>query len=325
MAKKIIFVIVLLVVLAGCKLRTGPTEKTEGELITPTEAEIHKGFQGLTMEFLKGQPGDSMWEKTEFPITVKVNNGGAHDIQRGILTVVGNLYFSTDPDLQFNLEGKSKFNPEGGFSFEKFTARTVEVDEDKTDTFFVLACYSYKTYASSTICINPRVMEIDTTEEGECKVGSISLPGGQGGPLAVTQVDEFIVPVGEGVLRLNLKIHVSDKGGGRIVAVNSYMKGCGGQILTPKEVGEVKVESIQFSNYRLGIEQEHAIICPNLEDNKFRLNPEGQFIIECWADLDSEAIGTAAYTTPLVTELSYGYTQLSEPKTITIKNSPIGR
>lgn len=301
---------------------TGVTERKEGELITPTEAEIHKGFKGLSMEFVKGQPSDSVWEDSEFPITLKIKNEGAYDIQRGLIAVTGDLYFSTVPDLAFSLEGKSEFNPEGEFSFEKFPATTVWVDEDKTDSFFVIACYPYKTYASATICINPRILETGVIE-GECVVGSVLLPNGQGAPIAVMQVEEQIIPAGEGIMRLNLKIHVADKGGGKAVAAGSYRKDCGGLALAPHEVGEIMVSNIQFSNYRLAKDYEYEIICPNLKDNKFRLDSNGEFVIECFADIDLEVVGSVAFTTPLVTELSYGYTQLSEPKTIIIRNSPL--
>ena len=316
----LVIIFVLLSVFSGCRL-FGPTDKTKGELITPAEAEIHKGIKGISMEFLQGQPPSSVWEKTEFPITVKIKNEGAEDIQRGLLAITGNLYFSTVRDVPFSLEGKSQFNPEGEFSFEKFSAVASDVDEDKKDSFRVVACYQYRTYASATICINPRIIDEGTAREGECKVGSVSLAGGQGAPITITQVDETIIPRGDDELRLNLKIHVADKGGGRAVSYGSYMKDCGAIPLLVQEIGQIQVSDIRFSNYRLAKDFEYAIRCPNLDDNRFWFNPDGTFVIDCYADLDPAVMGSVSFTTPLTVELRYGYSQISEPKTITIRNS----
>lgn len=321
MDKKIIFIIFVVLFITGCNIRTGPTDKTDGELIRPIEVQIHKGTKGLDLEFVKGQPPTNVWEGEAFPITLQLKNKGAYAIQRGLLAITGNLYFGVDIDVQFELEGKSEFNPEGEFSFEKFSATAGFVDDDKTDSFFVIACYEYKTFASATLCINPRVMEIDNEiPRGECRVGTVSVSGGQGAPIAVTKIEEEILPMGQDALRLNLKIAVSNRGGGKVVNVGAYDKDCRGIALAAEEIGLVQVDEIRFSNYRLGSEQ-FPIKCPNLKDNSFTLDSSGQFTIECYADMDPEIIGSVAFTTPLLTELSYGYTQLSGSKSITIKNT----
>jgi hypothetical protein len=330
--KKISYCLTALVLIslifAGC-YKFGPTDKTRGELIKPYEAEFHKGFDGLAMEFVKGQPPSSVWENTEFPITIRIQNRGAYDIFNGRLKITGNLYFAPEPEreisLAFNLEGKSEFNPEGSFSFERYLATAGTVDMDKTDSFYILACYPYKTFASAEICINPRMLEGDESNElrGECNVGSVSLPSGQGAPVSVTSVDEEMIPVGDDIFRLNLKIKVVNKGSGKVVSPdsNAYEKDCIGSPLLLQEVGEIRVDYMGFGEYRLGGSQ-HSIICNNIYGSKFRLNPSGEFILDCFADLDPGFIGSAAFTTPLTVELSYGYSQLSEMKSITIKNSP---
>jgi len=321
----ITLIIIITLLLTGCNLikKTGPTDKTKGELITPTEAQIHKGTKGLTIEFVKGQPPASTWENIEFPIIVRIQNEGAHDIQRGLLAITGGLYFIADQKINFGLEGKSEFNPEGGFSFEKFPATTGTVESDKTDTFFVIACYEYKTYGSATICINPRIMEEDNLPRGECKTGTVTLSGGQGAPIAVTKIEQEIIPIGENTLKMNLKIHVSNQGGGKAITKerDAYMKDCTGQPLTTDELGKITVDQIMFSNYRLGSIQA-GITCINLkEDKTFVLDKTGQYIIDCYAEMDPASIGSAAFTTPLLIELSYGYSQTSSSKSITIKNT----
>ncbi|MBW2992430.1 hypothetical protein KY345_04400 [Candidatus Woesearchaeota archaeon] len=330
MDKKIIFVIlvVCLLIFTGCdiiKRRIGPTEKEEGELVTPKEAEYHKGFKGVEVEFVKGQPPTNVWENTDFPITLKIQNKGAYDIDIGLLAITGNLYFIADEAQQgisFELEGKSQFNPEGEFGFEKFSATAGTVEDDTTDSFFVVACYPYKTYASATICINPRVLEIDKAPEGECEVKTISLSGGQGAPVAVTKVEEEITPMGPDVLKLSLKIYVSNKGGGKVVSTerNVYENGCRGGPIGVEDIGLINVDDIRFSGYRLG-GGEYIIECPNLKGNKFRLDSSGEFIIECFANLDLLTIGSVAFTTPLLVELGYGYNQITGPQSITVKNT----
>ena len=314
----------MMLLLTGCNLlnRTGPTDKDKGELVSPIEAQIHKGTEGLRMEFVQGQPPINTWENTDFPITVRIQNEGAYDIQRGALAITGELYFISDEPLYFDLEGKSQFNPEGGFSFEKFSATSGTVEEDKTDSFYVVACYDYETDASATICINPRVMETDNKiERGECITGIVTVGGGQGAPVAVTSIEQEILPIGQDMLRMNLKIHVSNLGRGKVVSKeqDAYMKECTGQTPDQKDSGKIRVDNIQFSNYRLG-NTEAAINCPNLKENMITLN-NGQFTIECYADMDTEIIGSVAFTTPLLVEMSYGYTQISTSKSIKIKNT----
>jgi len=319
MNKLVVFVIVAasLLMLTGCG-RFGPTDKTKGELVT--QVDIHKGVKGLTMEFVKGQPASTIWEGTGFPITLQLKNEGAYNIQRGMLAITGNLYFTTDPNLQFSLEGKSEFNPEGEFSFEKFDATTLLVDGDKTDSFFVMACYPYKTYASATICINPRIIEEEKRTE-ECSIGTVSLSGGQGAPVSVTSVEEEMIPIGDGLFRLNIKINIANNGGGRVSAydLNTYEKDCIGLALKPEEFGLINVEGISFSSYSLN-SGEFPIKCQNAPGNKFKLDSTGKYKLECYAKIDSEFMGSAAFTTPLTVELAYGYSQLSESKTITIKD-----
>lgn len=328
MDKKIIFVLFVIgmLFLSGCDLlrrRTGPTDKTKGELVTPKEVSYHKGFKGLEMEFVKGQPGESAWEAKDFPITLKVHNKGAYPIQAGILTVTGNLYFITDRrdiGISFDLEGKSEFNPEGEFSYEKFFAKADTIDEDKIDTFTVVACYPYKTYGSATICINPRLLEFDEGPKGECEVGTITLTGGQGAPVAITSIEEEIAPIDEEQLKLSLNIHVSNKGGGKVIARNIYKSDCGGEPLLPEQIGKIEVSDIRFSNYRLD-SLSYPIECPNLKDKSFKLDSSGRFTIECFANLDPDVIGSVAFTTPLLVELNYGYSQISDPKIIKIKKT----
>jgi hypothetical protein len=320
--------VLLIVILSGCN-KFGPTDKTKGELITPSQAELHKGTEGLSMEFVKGQPPSGVWEGESFPITVKIQNNGAYNIQNGRMKMTGNLYFvpefESDISSSFDLEGKSQFNPEGEFSFEKYQATAGTVDEDKTDSFFIVACYPYKTIASASICINPRVIsaEDSAAPSGECKSGSISLSGGQGAPVAVTSIDEELTPLGENEIRLILKIHISNLGKGKVVKNDAYSNDCEGVALLPDDAGVINVRSVSFSSYRLD-SNEYSVKCQNLKsDNTFALDPSGKFTLECYADLDLGFIGATAFTTPLNVELDYGYSQLSESKSIIIKNSDI--
>jgi hypothetical protein len=322
-----VLVIILMLIISGCRI-FGPTDKTKGEVLSPYEAEIHKGLGGLEMTFIKGQPPTSVWEKTNFPITIRIQNRGAYDIQNGRMAITGNLYFvpqeNTELSLAFDLVGKSLFNPEGGFSFEEYQATAGEVGADKTDSFFIVACYPYETFASATICINPRVIEIEeSAPPRECIVAPIALVGGQGAPVAVTGIDEEIIHIGENKIRLALKISISNAGKGKVVKTDSYDKDCEKMALSMGEVGVIEVKDIQFSSYRLGSE-DYSIKCQNLNsDRTFTLDASGKFTLECYADMDLAYIGASAFTTPLTIDLSYGYSQLSDSKSLKIKNSLI--
>lgn len=318
-----------ILVISGCRF-FGPTDKTKGELMNPYEAEVHIGTEGLAVSFIKGQPPSNVWEGTDFPITIKIQNRGAYDIQNGRLAITGNLYFvpqeGEELSLAFDLAGKSLFNPDGEFAFEEYQATAGTVDMDKTDSFFIVACYPYRTFASATICINPRVIDIeDSAPRRECDIVPLSLVGGQGAPVAVTGVNEEIVHLGENMIRLVLKISVSNAAKGKVVKSSAYEKDCSRMALVPDEVGVIEINNIAFSSYRLGSEtDEYSIKCQNLRsDRTFTLDSSGKFTLECYADIDLGFIGATAFTTPLTVELSYGYSELSEKRSLTIKNSPI--
>ena len=85
MNKKTILIIgiLFLLVVAGCE---GGTKK-EQRLIT--DVDLRKGTDGLTMEFVKNAPPESVFEDTVFPIAVRLHNEGAEDIKESGKLVFG--------------------------------------------------------------------------------------------------------------------------------------------------------------------------------------------------------------------------------------------
>ena len=72
-----------MLVVAGCE---GGTKKEQRPI---TDVDLRKGTDGLTMEFVKNAPPESVFEDTVFPIAVRLHNEGAEDIKESGKLVFG--------------------------------------------------------------------------------------------------------------------------------------------------------------------------------------------------------------------------------------------
>lgn len=82
MSKKIILAIgiLFLLVIAGCEGGNvfGKRQKNERPM---TDADVRKGISGLTMQFVKNAPPENVFEESGFPVSLKLKNEGASDIE----------------------------------------------------------------------------------------------------------------------------------------------------------------------------------------------------------------------------------------------------
>ncbi|MBW2993749.1 hypothetical protein KY317_04205 [Candidatus Woesearchaeota archaeon] len=278
MKKLIMFAcLVIVLVSSGCMQRraTGPIEIID----------YHKGTSGLVMNFIKGLPPDEIWKENEFVIGLELRNLGAEDIKNSVVRITG-----FDPDYiemmekekVITLAGKSPGYPEGDYMIMNFHGRNIyfaEGDEEEPVGFTASAEYEYSTYASQVMCINPDTFKISKTTD-VCEVKPAVFSGGQGAPVAITQIEEIITPRDDD-LKVEFIIYVSNKGNGEII-------------------GDVFVDSARLSEQELKCNTE-----------KFRLDGRKEKKIHCSAIVKK---GVGARKVPLTASLSYKYKIILDKK-----------
>lgn len=270
--KKLILVLGLLVLLVGCNIQDGGR--------VPTAVDFRKGYGGLEIESLEGLPPDEMYEGSSFKIGLRLENTGAYDIDRGTIEIAGmDERFVTLGIKKTELEpvpGKSVTNPDGGFYIEEFSGQILrglgQIKEQKIN-YYLVGTYDYRSEAQTDVCVNTNLYsDLALTEEG-CKPVQNKKLGGQGAPVAISSVEEIIIPEGSGA-KIVFKLKVENKAKGKVV-------------------GPVYMEEVKMGNIRLTCEQ--RLLDLNDEDK------EDYFVCNAY---ESQA---AAYTTPLYAAIYYTY------------------
>jgi len=223
---EILFISILLIVISGC------TEKDD-------RSEVISGTEGLTIEFVNGLPQDNYKVGSqEFPISIfiDVKNKGTYpqeDIIDQSLLGSGKIFLSgfdtSIIDLEQNskdlselyLPGKSSVNPEGGLDSLEFNGNIIAQNlgvEKYTPTILATLCYPYVTKLSPAICVDPS--PFNNEQDKVCEIGTVELTS-QGGPIAVTSIDEEAFSG-----KLRLKINLKHFGSGDVFNFDSLDK-CG--------------------------------------------------------------------------------------------------
>ena len=322
----------LLIVLSliGCKSLTAKKGAK------PSESFI--GTEGIVMNFLANSPPDKIVAdafQLEVPITIEVRNRGIFPSpeegtfdrwkEEDIIFVSGYdpiLFYEWKVDGRIEdpvasirrktLDGKSAFNPEGGYDTIEFTG-TLDAGSIKIDkfgpSFLVTACYHYFTRANPTICIDPDPFSL-SNEKKVCQVGSIALSS-QGAPIAVTKVEEEVLKNS-----IQFKIYFKNVGKGEVIKSESLNK------CSPKNkdaLDRKDMDLIKISDVKVSFESIKGSCKPTEQGYARLFNTEG-FVICSMPKMND--IKTA-YNTPLFIELEYGY-RTSISKSVEIINIPNG-
>jgi len=216
---KAIFIILILILISGCI--GGVKEKD-------IEEDFHKGTQGVTMNFVRNAPPSKIYEGDYLAVSVELFNKGAYpDVGtfQGKLEISGfdiaaiNGRWEGGNAMPADLNGKSVYNPIGGYGVMTYEASNVNVPFD-ADSYpadiIVHSCYSYKTIASPLVCIDPDPYEA-VSEAKVCNVGNQMLSGGQGAPVAVTKIEQEV-----GADTIYFRIYIKNVGGGSVINPSAY-------------------------------------------------------------------------------------------------------
>lgn len=324
-----LLLIIMIISLTGCT-----AFKRKGNEDDKRTYDVHTGSVGLDLRFVKDNPPANIFSDQDLQFMIEVRNKGTEPIRTpddGILYLSGFdpiliPLFTTSSDIfsclnNGQLEGKSLFNPEGGYSIcDKFytTGGMVlgKIDEYKP-TIVATACYKYATDASISLCVDPDPTKI--MENEACKVKDVATTGGQGAPVAVTgiSVDSF-----QGSTLVKIKI--KNVGTGRVVDVGSVRRSSGVSPITGTCPFELKYQGLDKVHYYYDDIRLGTLITPMspCQPASPLTLVDGEGIIYCKFYLGEG--NTAAFTTALNVRLEYGYMD-SIKKDIRIINTELTR
>jgi len=293
--------------------------------------DAHSGTQGLEMRLVPNYPPARVYyslynppnqDGYQNPITVMAElwNRGAYDIEYGQVYLSGFdssiIQFAEGNVYSFApLEGKTSFNPEGGYTTVEFKgnvpAGALPEGMDHYLAKMVLqSCYEYQTEANPLVCVDPQ--PYSTIQDKACTAQTSTMGkgagGGQGAPIAVTAVEEEAT-----ANMLYFRIRISNSGGGIALSPGS-LPNC------PFHLEYNDLNRIEY-DVRLGGMGAGAgapVKCEPSEEggNVVRLI-DGHATVYCTFNMPTGEY--SAYETPLQITLRYGYKKGME-RTVEIRN-----
>jgi len=309
--RKILVLLLVLLSLTACTQQSTTTK----------DLKVFTGTEGIVMNFIPNMPPSQIYSSDQLNFLIEVKNKGAYATvgsrTEGLTLRVYLSGFDKDifPELygldddvngnyieEDSLEGKSEFNPDGGLKYiEKSTSINLPsgLDSFKTN-FLVTTCYEYQTYATASVCIDPKPYSTAIKEKA-CTVQDITLSGGQGAPVVITKIEEEASKD-----KVRFKIYIENKGNGRVFDITQRSDDKGVLKCNPyseeglkyQDIDQIKLETVFLSNEDIPLKN-----CKPSKDGTVRLI-DGKGIVICEKDVS----GTSTFLTPLEIKFSYGYT-----------------
>jgi hypothetical protein len=281
---------------------------------------IRSGTDALVMDFVKNVPPDQIYDTDVLTVAVNLRNRGAESIEdawfylggfdKNIIPfdVEGIPLSETGADY---IPGKDELRGEEGETAITFSAQLGQGGEgslpEGTDVYeaniIMTACYPYRTVANLIVCIDSNPFGVYTSSKA-CVPKVVSDLSGQGGPIAVTSVDQ--APMRG---KVQFKIYISNKGKGKAISVDKYSTCNQIESSDYKYINMIDSYSVEASGLGEGKEGKCQ---PDYENLRL---VDDKAVIICSFDID-EAV--PAYTTPLNIILNYHYMESTLPKKVRI-------
>jgi hypothetical protein len=238
------------------------------------------------------------WTTADFDFGAATNG----DLAIGYVT---NLYANMPGDRtfinrfhgkEFALSGDRQSYPGGELAYIPFEVEIISWPKGLQQTqqnFMFTSCYVYTTYADPQVCIDPYP---DTSNRKVCKPKAVTYPKGQGGPVAITSIQQENTP-----RAIYFTINIQNKGKGLIYALPSLHK-CDplqADRVTNKDLNTVILGDIRLANEHMQFKCQ--------PQNKIRLDDKGKGSIMCEYPILYNI--QSAYQSPLVISLWYGYSE----------------
>jgi len=304
--KRVFLLILTLTVLFIVGCRTANVDQ-------PREVNYRTGTRGLELSFPTNAPTKVFEGDSDVRFIVEIRNRGAFPqsdeigdfdgklwiggFDEQILTIFPRLGSSISLGINLEpeeLEGKSSFNRDGGFSVVEFQMDVNDLPQGLPfykPTIIVTATYLYKTIANPVICIDPeprstRVREKVCTTDRSFSVGS------QGAPITITSVEQDVT---SNDFLFNIFI---DNVGGGLVIRESDIDNNPNEGFDWRDLDEVRIEDVRVGNIRM------TECRPRIGRDVHLIDGKG--IIFC--RLDKSVAEGKAFETTLNVQLAYGYT-----------------
>lgn len=322
MRKKSVLIAILVIIvlsISGCR---------RADVDEPREINYRTGTDGLVLTFPTNTPKEIYENDQNVRFIVEVRNKGAFPQSDEIGDFRGKLWIGgyDDKILRIyprlgssvtegvnlrgeDLEGKSAYNRDGGYSAVEFQMNVGDLPQGMPyyrPRLIVSASYLYKTIANPIICVDPEPRSTRVREK-VCEIGDYSATGSgggsgkggsvgaglgsQGAPIGVYRVEEDVT--GNDIL---FKIYLQNAGKGLVIQEsdmdNNPNEGYDWRDMNLVRIEDIRVGSIRMTECRPVIGRDVELI-----------NDKGYIFCR----LDKSAVGGEAYVTPLNIILSYGY------------------
>jgi hypothetical protein len=256
------------------------------------------GTEGIVMQFVPDQPPPKVYSGAPLTFLVEARNRGTFTVPSASFYLTGfdpNIIPGFQPvyTLREPLEGKTQFNPEGGYTTIEFTTSNIALPATMPNykpTFMLTACYFYKTIATPLVCVDPN--PLDPTPDKACMVQKVYGTGSQGAPVAVQSIESEARPGG-----MYFRIHVMNTAGGTQQASGTVFD----QTKTGACPGGLQYRDLGMLNFKASVAGQPLECEPNTGVLRL-VNNQGTIFCKM---LNIPQI--PAYQTALEIELSYGY------------------
>lgn len=290
---------VMMLFLSGCKGGVG----NDMEI-----ADVRKGFDGLKIEFHENAPPPKTFHNGSVDFIVTVSNEGASNVTGGYFVLALEEDYISLPSgygnkVPLEIEGKSIYYPEPQNKYFEFSGEIKELDPmiEKIDSYVVgIVCYDYGTIANFDVCV-------ETDKYGKsfgmkpCTDTDINAGGGQGGPVAVTRVEQNTKEDNEQVKPLFI-ITIENKGDGLVVNPQYVNESCDSSLVNNKEWNKILLKA-KLGNTVLDCDPPYIDLKEKMDRVRCRY-PE-------YASIEKRQ---GNFVTNLNIELKYGYTSSNSRK-----------
>lgn len=278
------WLVLILVFLAGCDFADFETPRPQ----VPKIADLLIGTQGVVSSFVSLPDKVLMCQSLD--VVVEMKNLGANIGNGNFIFIVEESVLK--PEMvksgQFKVDGKTQYSPLGETIRKNLKVRSQnlpsQLETINTPVIFQ-ACYPYKTFLSSQICLDAK-----GEGKGACSPKTLTFSNGQGAPVAITKIEPKMLPESDGV-RPAVILSIANVGGGRIVSESQVSSVCSGTT-TDRLKSEISV-SAQVGG--------DSMECsPNMLP--FEVGKDVQVVCT-----GRNVVSQESYETVLTAELSYGY------------------
>ncbi len=293
----IIILSLTLLILSSC---SGGSGKEPQDALNSLK-EAQSGTQGVETRIVPNFLPSTLFDRQQLSLMVEVKNKGAHDVEaQDCFVHITGFDHNIIPgglnvprscgDNYGTLEGKDIYNLDGSFNQLAIESSTIGLPlgvNEYSPNLVIDTCYRYITTATATVCIDPKNYNFETSQQS-CRSGSVSLGGGQGGPVGVGYVG--VTMAGQ---RATFDINIQSYGTGTVLSNAADIQNCGFNNWNFNELNHI-IYSVRFGNGQ-------PLDCKPRDGTVRLAGTSGKIICT------TEVPNGAAYETPLVIDLSYGY------------------